>query len=318
MKKLKDCAEKSYTARFMPDKKVSGNHRREHCVASLDRIKMIGKNVGEQVRIERPTAKGTALALYTVVGDHDRESDIVFVGYQNRSDLEDRFDLNNYPFTGKVEAQVTADGLSDEQAEKCSEFIERLTDNGVNQRLVVIAPHGGNIEEFTDLQADFVREQFSSDHVSEWICKGFKKGGGAYDRWHITSTDISENSFPKLKTIMGRNFEYSIAFHGWDGDSICIGGSMRDDLKQEIKRQIVNAISDPKIVVAVADEDGDNEACPNSFNGNHDDNIVNRLCKPKVEGGQSLQIEQYKRARERYHIAIAKVVADVIRPQIEV
>ena len=209
MKKLEECSEEdaiehSYTARFIPDKKISGNHRREHCVASLDRIKMIGKNIGEQVRIERPTENGTAFALYTVVGDHDRESDIVFVGYEIRGDLEERFDLISYPFTGKVEAQVTAEGLSDEQAEKCSEFVERLTDNGVNQRLVVIAPHGGNIEKFTDLQADYVREQFSPDRVSGWICKGFKKGGGAYDRWHITSTDISENSFPKLKTIMGR------------------------------------------------------------------------------------------------------------------
>jgi hypothetical protein len=59
-------------------------HRREHCVASLDRIKKIGKNIGEQVRIERPTENGTVLALYTVVGDHDRESDIVFVGYKVR------------------------------------------------------------------------------------------------------------------------------------------------------------------------------------------------------------------------------------------
>ena len=136
MKKLEECSEEdaiehSYTARFIPDKKISGNHRRERCVANLDRINRIGKNVGEQVRIERPTANGTTLALYTVVGDHDRELDIVFVGYKNRGDFEERFDLDNYPFTGKVEAQVTAEDLSDEQAEKCSEFIERLTDNGL-------------------------------------------------------------------------------------------------------------------------------------------------------------------------------------------
>jgi phage replication-related protein YjqB (UPF0714/DUF867 family) len=320
MKKLEECSEEdviehSYTARFIPDKKISGNRRREHCVASLDQINKIGITIGQQVRIERPTESGTALALYTIVDDHDRESDIVFVGYEIRGDFEERFDLKNYPFTGKVEAQVTAEGLSDKQAENCSEFVERLTDNGVNQRLVVIAPHGGNIEKFTDLQADHVREQFSSDHISEWICKGFKKGGGAYDRWHITSTDISENSFPELKKIMGRNFEYSIAFHGWTGDSICIGGSMRDDLKQEIKTQIKNKISDPEITVEVAQEDGDTKACPSSFNGDHEDNIVNRLCKP---GGQSLQIEQSEKARKRYHIAIAEAGVNVIRHLIEV
>ena len=110
---MEECPEEnanqdSYIARFIPDKTVPPNHRREHCVASLNQIKMIGKNVGEQVRIERPTANGTALALYTVVGVHDHESDIVFVGYNNPDDLQKRLELlNNDPFTGKVKAQVT-------------------------------------------------------------------------------------------------------------------------------------------------------------------------------------------------------------------
>lgn len=309
MKKLEECSEEdviehSYKARFIPDKKISGNHRREHCVASLDQINRIGKTIGEQVRIERPTENGTALALYTVVGDHDRESDIVFMGYKIRGDLEERFDLNNYPFTGKVEAQVTAEGLSDKQAENCSEFIERLTDNGVNQRLVVIAPHGGNIEKFTDLQADYIREQFSSDHVSEWICKGFKKGGGAYDRWHITSTDISENSFPELKTIMGRHFEYSIAFHGWTKNYICIGGKAAVGLKQEIKEAVEEAISDSGIDVR-------DSGCED-FDGDNEHNIVNRL------GTQGIQIEQSEKARESNYKRIAEEVAKVMRPRIEV
>jgi hypothetical protein len=125
----------------MPDITVPPNPRREHCVARLSRIKMIGRNKDQQVRIERPTANGAALALYTVEGVHEHESDIVFVGYRNLEDLEKRLELSNTdPFTGKVKAQVTAEGLTDEQAEKRSEFIERLTDNGNNRGLVVIAP----------------------------------------------------------------------------------------------------------------------------------------------------------------------------------
>ena len=122
------------------------------------------------------------------------------------------------------------------KAEDFSEFIENLADNGHNNGLIVIAPHGGNIEKYTDEQAEHVGQKLSSEYVSEWICKGFKKGGGAFDRWHITSTDISEESFPKLKTIMRRHFEYSVAFHGWRDESICIGGTMPTDVKQLIKR----------------------------------------------------------------------------------
>ena len=66
MKKLDECKEEnaiehSYMARFIPDKVISGDHRREHCVASLDQIKKIGKNLGEQVRIERLTENGQHL-----------------------------------------------------------------------------------------------------------------------------------------------------------------------------------------------------------------------------------------------------------------
>ena len=87
-------------------------------------------------------------------------------------------------------------------------------------------------------------------HLHEFV-KGFKQGGGAYDRWHITSTDINEESFPKLKSIIGRHFEYSVAFHGWDNDSICIGGgeSTPPHLKQQIKEAIVNAVSGSGICV---------------------------------------------------------------------
>ena len=93
---------------------------------------------------------------------------------------------------------------------------------------------------------------------------------------------------------------------------------MQDPVKQDIRSQIEKAISDPSIVVAVAEEERPNEACPETFNGNHKDNIVNRICKPRDEGGQSLHIEQSKRARVRHHKAIAKAVADVIRPKIEI
>ena len=299
----------------MPDITVPPNPRREHCVASLSQIKIIGSNKGQQVRIERSTtANDTTLVLYTLKAVHKNESDIVFVGYRRDStDLEGRLGLSNTdPFTGRVNAQVTAEGLTDEQAKEHSEFVEHLNDNGLNQGLVVIAPHGGKIEEYTDLQAEHIGKLLSSEQVSEWICKGFKEPRGAFDRWHITSTDISEESFPKLKTIFGRKFEYSISFHGWGSDSICIGGGRRsDDLKQQIKTAIENAILGSGIKVAVAMDNGyDDETCPEGFNGNNSENIVNRL------GKRGAQIEQSMKARECYGIKIATAVADVMRPLI--
>jgi phage replication-related protein YjqB (UPF0714/DUF867 family) len=310
---MEECIKKkhiqdSYSAQIKPiDSGIPNNHIREHCLANLNQINMIGRDRCQQVRMERPTATGTARALYTVIDVHDEEPDVVLVD-KSPDDLWNRLELSSADlssadhFPGKVNAQVTAVGLTDAEAEYSSEFIENLADNGHNHGLIVIAPHGGNIEKYTDEQAEHVGQKLSPEYVSEWICKGFKKGGGAFDRWHITSTDISEESFPKLKTIMRRHFEYSVAFHGWGHKSICIGGTMPDYVKEQIKTAIVDVVSDSGIEV-----DTDYEhTCPDDFNGSSLENIVNRLS------AKGLQIEQSEKARQYHGIDIADGVADVI------
>jgi phage replication-related protein YjqB (UPF0714/DUF867 family) len=305
----------SYDARLIPSINVRSGPRREHCSAHHSQITSIERNAGQQVRIERYAPDGGTLldlALYTIIDVHDDEPGVVFVGYRDpestHHDLRDRLGLSSTaPFTGKINAQVPDPSLTDDKAEKCSEFVERLTDNGRHRGLIVIAPHGGNIERHTDEQAERVGAQLAPKCVSIWLCKGFKQGGGAFDRWHITSTDISEESFPQLKTVIGRHFAYAVAFHGWDHDSICIGGSAPPDLKQQIKTAIRNAIPDPKISVKTDAED-----CPEDFNGNDPRNIVNRLATNGV------QIEQSIDARKIYGVQIADAVAHVIGPRIKV
>jgi phage replication-related protein YjqB (UPF0714/DUF867 family) len=317
----KDDIQGSYAAQFNLTNDISvvrNDHLREHSSANLNQIQMIGRNVGQQVRIEIPTANGTARALYTVTNVHHAEPDVVYVGYTNLEKPWERLELEGAnTLSGKVNAQVTAEGLTDAEAEARSEFIENVTDNGDNHKLIVIAPHGGNIEKYTDEQAEHVVQKLSSKYVSTWICKGFKKGGGAFDRWHITSTDINEESFSKLKAIIAQiiargKFEYSVAFHGWtnhNNNTICIGGSMRwTGLKEKIRDKIVDVVRGSDIVVNTDHE----HTCPPDFNGNDAENIVTRL------GINSLQIEQSEEARKCYGIDIADVVADVIGPKIQV
>ena len=278
---------------------------------TVSRSRLSGRNKGQQVRVERYTPDGLTLldlALYTVIDVHDEESDLVFVGYTDpeskKHDLRDRLGLSGIvPFTGKIKSEVPDPSFTDDEAKCNSEFVERLTDNGRHQGLIAIAPHGGDIEIHTDEQAKRVGERLSSKCVSVWVCKGFKKDGGAFDRWHITSTDISEESFPKLKTVIGRQFEYAVAFHGWSEDFICSGGSAPPDLKNQIKMAI-RAIPDFNIDVKT-----DEEGC-GAFNGNDPRNIVNRLA------ANGIQIEQSRNARRDYDDKIANAVADVIDPEI--
>ena len=56
-------------------------------------------------------------------------------------------------FDAIVDSQITDLIHDDGEAEKLGEFVERLTDDGVHTAMVVIAPHGGLIEEYTDHQA---------------------------------------------------------------------------------------------------------------------------------------------------------------------
>lgn len=315
----------AYTACFIRnnDKFPSLSHR-EHCAANRNQIQMIGLKPGQQIRILRPTENGTKLALYTIKDVHNDDSEnTVYVGYRNQEDLLERLCLPNQEnyFKGKIDDQVIAEGLTDTDAETLSEFIEHLADDGQNSGLIVIAPHGGNIEEHTDEQAEYVYEKLRSSKIaSTWICKGFnkKEDGGAFNRWHITSTDISENSFPMLKTIIERGFEYAVAFHGFGGDdnekSICIGGRTEDkNLKEDIKNAIEYAVYGFQIYVYMDDK------CPRDIKGSDKDNIVNRLSK------NGLQIEQSEEVRTMLdeqkfplRLKIANAVANVIRARLTV
>lgn len=302
----------SYNARYIPNSCISNSHIRENCSVHRNQITTIGRNKGQQVRVERYTPDGLTLldyTLYTIIDVHDEEPDLVFAGYTDpestEHDLRDRLGLSDIePFTGKIKSEVPHPTFTDAEAEECSEFVERFTDNGRHRGLIAIAPHGGAIEPHTDEQAEHISDRLAFKSVSVWICNGFKKGGVASNRWHITSTDISKESFPKLKTVIGRHFEYAVAFHGWTNDGICIGGWASPELKSEIKAAIL------KIPDFDIDVKTDEEGCPIVLDGKSRKNIVNRL------GRNGIHIEQSINARKRFGCEIAEKVADVIGSKI--
>lgn len=194
------------------------------------------------------------------------------------------------------------------------EFTEHLTGFGSGRDLVVIAPHGGLIEEHTDAQADLVLSSLSRAGIEGlggatcWLCKGFRPGGGAAERWHITSTDLSEHSFPQLKAILAAPFTYAVSFHGFrsggageggipPGTEIWIGGRASGTnakgkcraeelrlLQERIQATLREAPDDQRVRIAPP---GGN------LSGGSPRNIVNRLSTC------GLQIEQTPAARQR-------------------
>ncbi len=163
--------------------------------------------------------------------------------------VKPKYQIDEATFLGKL-----AD--TEQQAKAEGELIEILDDPDQTQKLVVIAPHGGMIENYTDEQAEQVRAWIngmdqstgSQTPVTLWRCKGWKPSGGAFNRWHITSTELNPASFPQLNIIYTRGFEYGVAFHGCDDNSgtnpVYIGGNADPTLRANIASNIEAKIND--------------------------------------------------------------------------
>jgi phage replication-related protein YjqB (UPF0714/DUF867 family) len=227
----------------------------------------------------------------------------------------DRFGLAvNDPLT--VHAQCVHPTLDETGAKAQSEFIERRLDDGTSHGLIVAAPHGGDIEPYTDEQAteDYDQLVAAGKGVSAWCCKGFWEipdGTDAADHWHITSTEINGASFPELQAVLTDppRFDYAVTFHGcgecaWDGVSrkVIIGGLADNAVKELILKAICeigdispNPMDD--MVIAIS---GDLAA-------QEETNLTNRLAT----GNQGVQLEQSLAVRTSHWQEIAAAVASV-------
>lgn len=134
------------------------DHRlhREHCKANLKKIQDIGRHRHEQVRIEFDTTnRGLTGAIYTVSAFHPDQGSVI-LGPKIDGYLQN-CKLDNNKCYGTVKDQITIDGLSEEDAKDKGEFIELLNAPNIqNRKLIVIAPHGGNIEPWTDEQEHYM------------------------------------------------------------------------------------------------------------------------------------------------------------------
>ena len=201
----------------------------------------------------------------------------------------------------------------------------RLTEDLLGEHttgLAILAPHGGRIERGTDLQADSVYTalELQAKPVRAWIARGFNPAG-AHKCWHITSSEISEHSFPKLGSLFASTtargpYAHAVAFHGHnDSEAIVVGGGLpRNDehtaLKTELSSKIriaLEAVVDPPPVVEVG--------LRGPLAGTQRKNIVNRV----TVRGNGIQIEQPAAVRddEAQREAVARAVAEFYSDLIE-
>ncbi len=204
------------------------------------------------------------------------------------------------------------------------EFAVRQADD----RVVAIAPHGGNIEAPTSAQAtQFAAELFAlnSTEVNLWNVEGKWGDNQTFARWHITSPSYDIASYPGLVKLLPADgtFDRAVAFHGFSGEDdfvacqndntqparllyqIHLGGTGPRKLKCAIAKSIdqkllalgredaIGILIIDASPISIPDKCGQPVAPDATLTGTTSANIVNRLTSL---GG--IQLEQSKVLRD--------------------
>jgi phage replication-related protein YjqB (UPF0714/DUF867 family) len=197
----------------------------------------------------------------------------------------------------EVDPTVVDPSLDESTAAREGGFLERCIDAGTEPEaatVVALAPHGGYIEYGTDLQARRVAERLGA---TAWYCAGWWPSGGAFDRWHVTSTDIHPASFPELRALADRELAHAVSLPGWTESHVAVGGRAPRERREAVRDAVADAVAG--LEVRLAEDDARDGSSP--------DNVVNWLAS-----GDGIQLEQPLAAREEYGTAIADAVADAL------
>jgi phage replication-related protein YjqB (UPF0714/DUF867 family) len=249
------------------------------------------------------------VALYTVAERLDAAGRAARVGTFGLARLEEPTREPPATLRATVETEFTG-GDSQAPVRLTEQLLGKATTG-----LAILAPHGGEIEAGTDDQATTVFKVLARDAkpVRAWIARGFNPTIGAHRCWHITASEISERSFPRLGSLFGGGashgaFAHAVAFHGQnDSEAIVVGGGLPRDrshtaLKMRLAsliREALGAVTDdpPPVVVRRS----------GALAGVERANIVNRV----TAAGNGIQLEQPAAARavKQQRDAIARAVA---------
>jgi len=249
---------------------------REHCLLPESMLADLELDVGHQVRLGREEH----CALFTVVGAD--EAVVVSEAGRDRLGTE-----------GPVWVDSTVETLPDGAV--AGSFLEAVAEGG--DHLVACAPHGGQMEEWTDAQAEALAADLGG---TAWVCRGRWPDWEAFHRWHVTSNDIHPASFPKLGAIADQGFDRAVSFHAWRKEGVGVGGAAPRELRVDVRDAIDEAVGEDHPVTLASDD---------RYRGDSPENVVNWLT---ADGASGIQIEQGRAVREDHREDIAEAVARVL------
>lgn len=248
----------------VPVELVSELSRDGCAISNAMRKELGGLRLGQQVRVLGANDKG--FAVFTVYeGRSPQRVGMSAEGLQ-RCGLHDGDRV-------RVAAQPFISTLSPQEARQRDEATELVRRTGVlpnhKARLLLLVPHGGQIETGTDTIAE---RMLADNRIGPTVCwqfLGYKAGSDAFARWHITSTDIEAASFPALAGLVASQdrYELAVSLHGHRATEILIGGRATEEMKNSLRSLLVTGLPDVAVRVVGLDE---------NLAGSAAGNIVNR------------------------------------------
>jgi phage replication-related protein YjqB (UPF0714/DUF867 family) len=133
-----------------------------------------------------------------------------------------------------------------ERAAETGGVHEALEDDGHQDTVAVIAPHAGGIEKNTGAIAEQCHDLLRSRGIdaSLWRVQGYSHPDqdiSSFRVWHFSKIMRSHDSYPALRHIVDRDFEYVVGFHRSGYSHVEVGGladrSLRDSIGEELHRQ---------------------------------------------------------------------------------
>ncbi|MFT3766820.1 MAG: poly-gamma-glutamate hydrolase family protein [Minicystis sp.] len=205
----------------------------EHCQLSStrrDAFGVTGAGIRRQLRVTAGGSEG--LCTIDTAAHTDPGGDAVVL--MNRVTFNKRFNLEDTDVTTSLDnGTVNNLGSATTSIANPLTYTSSIPSNNVGEysfgasnlaslRVIYTAPHGGWIEQGTSEEVERILSLTSvtnyDNRDAAWGLKANWPDGPspkAHRHWHITATDISEQSFGKLGTFMTNGLPYSVAFHGF-------------------------------------------------------------------------------------------------------
>jgi phage replication-related protein YjqB (UPF0714/DUF867 family) len=216
-----------------PDSELDPDRKcKDRCSISASLAERLDLEIGNHIRVDR----GPYATYYRIRRVHTDTSRPLLV----HEDHLNRFGVA--PST-EVRVSTTIPQETREEASRNGGLAEILKDDGEQDRLLVAAPHGGDVERGTHEMAETCFGLFEDDGipVSLWMLLGYRSPAqelSSYRTWHIGSPMRGRQGYPGLMKIVDREFDVVVGFHRSAYNHIEVGGKIDRDTREQVGRTL--------------------------------------------------------------------------------